>query len=151
MDNMDNSNQQNNDLNNAYASYRREKNKNKSKFGKGLVAGILAGVLATVSVVGITAGIFERKGYLHFGANGEVYVQQTSTDDSDGIGSDVEGKLNAIRFLTGIFILVEQMMKRLKIIFTRLFLIPMAINIQFIILLMNIRQSLNRQAASSME
>ena len=96
MDNMDNSNQQNNDLNNAYASYRREKNKNKSKFGKGLVAGILAGVLATVSVVGITAGIFERKGYLHFGANGEVYVQQTSTDDSDGIGSDVEGKLNAI-------------------------------------------------------
>lgn len=42
MDNMDNSNQQNNDLNNAYASYRREKNKNKSKFGKGLVAGILA-------------------------------------------------------------------------------------------------------------
>ena len=96
MDNMDNSNQQNNDLNNAYASYKREKNKNKSKFGKGLVAGILAGVLATVSVVGITAGIFERKGYLHFGANGEVYVQQTSTDDSDGIGSDVEGKLNAI-------------------------------------------------------
>ena len=96
MDNMDNSNQQNNDLNNAYASYRREKNKNKSKFGKGLVAGILAGVFATVSVVGITAGIFERKGYLHFGANGEVYVQQTSTDDSDGIGSDVEGKLNAI-------------------------------------------------------
>jgi hypothetical protein len=148
MDNMDNSNQQNNDLNNAYASYRREKNKNKSKFGKGLVAGILAGVFATVSVVGITAGIFERKGYLHFGANGEVYVQQTSTDDSDGIGSDVEGKLNAIDSL---FILVEQMMKRLKIIFTRLFLIPMAINIQFIILLMNIRQSLNRQAASSME
>ena len=96
MDNMDNSNQQNNDLNNAYASYKREKNKNKSKFGKGLVAGILAGVFATVSVVGITAGIFERKGYLHFGANGEVYVQQTSTDDSDGIGSDVEGKLNAI-------------------------------------------------------
>ena len=93
---MDNSNQQNNDLNNAYASYRREKNKNKSKFGKGLVAGILAGVFATVSVVGITAGIFERKGYLHFGANGEVYVQQTSTDDSDGIGSEVEGKLNAI-------------------------------------------------------
>ena len=93
MDNMDNSNQQNNDLNNAYASYRREKNKNKSKFGKGLVAGILAGVFATVSVVGITAGIFERKGYLHFGANGEVYVQQTSTDDSDGIGSDVEVRL----------------------------------------------------------
>ena len=31
MDNMDNSNQQNNDLNNAYASYRREKNKNISE------------------------------------------------------------------------------------------------------------------------
>lgn len=61
MDNMDNSNQQNNDLNNAYASYRREKNKNKSKFGKGLVAGILAGVLATVSVVGITAGFLREK------------------------------------------------------------------------------------------
>lgn len=36
MDNMDNSNQQNNDLNNAYASYRREKIKISQSLAKGL-------------------------------------------------------------------------------------------------------------------
>ena len=61
MDNMDNSNQQNNDLNNAYASYRREKNKNKSKFGKGLVAGILV------------YSVYHRGDLLHDPVRGGVY------------------------------------------------------------------------------
>ena len=37
-----------------------------------------------------------KKGYLHIGINGDVYIQSDAVTDESGIGSEVEAKLNAI-------------------------------------------------------
>lgn len=73
----------------------RKKSK-KTRIGLGIFIGVIAGILLTTTVLFSVADVFYRKGYIHFASNGEVYVQGTPVDDSEGIGSDVESKLNAL-------------------------------------------------------
>lgn len=69
---------------------------NKSKLGLGIGIGLLIGVLASFLLVFMFIGAFASNGMIKVGANGEIYVQAVDVDDSDGIGSAVEGKLNAL-------------------------------------------------------
>ena len=56
---------------------------------------ILAGV--------VLLNVFYHKGFVHIGVNGEIYVQDTATTEDEGIGSEVEAKLNAIDSLMDLF------------------------------------------------
>lgn len=79
----------------SYDEYKKNNPKKKSSVPT-LLLGVLLGAFITVSVVVYGVSYFNSKGYVHFGTNGEIYVTGTATDESDGIGSKVEGKLNAL-------------------------------------------------------
>ncbi|MGN0340545.1 MAG: S41 family peptidase [Lachnospira sp.] len=79
----------------SYNEYKENKPKKKSSVPT-LLLGVLLGAFITVSVVVYGVSYFNSKGYIHLGINGEIYVTGTATDESDGIGSKVEGKLNAL-------------------------------------------------------
>lgn len=49
-----------------------------------------------VLIVLSVADVCLKKGYLHIGINGDVYIQSDAVTDESGIGSEVEAKLNAI-------------------------------------------------------
>lgn len=86
-------------INNGYNGgngYNANNKKNKSKLGLGIGIGILIGVLAAFMLVFMFVGAFVSGGMIKVGSNGEIYVQAVDIDDSDGIGSAVEGKLNAL-------------------------------------------------------
>ena len=70
--------------------------KRNSGLGKGIVIGVLATLM--VVIIGLSSVItaFIRKGYIHIGARGQVYVQDIGVTDDEGIGSKIEGKLNAL-------------------------------------------------------
>ena len=70
--------------------------KRNSGLGKGIVIGVLATLM--VVIIGLSSFItaFIRKGYIHIGARGQVYVQDIGVTDDEGIGSKIEGKLNAL-------------------------------------------------------
>ena len=70
--------------------------KNKSKLGLGIGIGLLIGVLVSFMLVFMFVGAFASNGMIKIGSNGEIYVQAVDVDDKDGIGSAVEGKLNAL-------------------------------------------------------
>ena len=62
----------------------------------GLLTGIIATFSAMVLIVLSVADVCLKKGYLHIGINGDVYIQSDAVTDESGIGSEVEAKLNAI-------------------------------------------------------
>lgn len=72
------------------------KRPHKTRIGLGIFIGVIVGVLLTTAILYSVANAFYKNGYIHFASNGEIYVQGTGVDDSDGIGSDVESKLNAL-------------------------------------------------------
>ena len=100
MDNQYNSNyNQNNGYNQnnnyqSYDEYKQNKPEKKSSVGS-LLLGILLGIIISVTLVvaGLTGLV--GTGFFHISADG-IYVTGTSSDDSDGIGSKVEAKLNAL-------------------------------------------------------
>lgn len=65
-------------------------------YRKGLLTGIIATFSAMVLIVLSVADVCLKKGYLHIGINGDVYIQSDAVTDESGIGSEVEAKFNAI-------------------------------------------------------
>lgn len=75
----------------------------KSGFGRGLIFGAIAGLSIAILAGVVLLNVFYHKGYVHIGVNGEIYVQDTATTEDEGIGSEVEAKLNAIDSLMDLF------------------------------------------------
>ncbi len=100
MDNQYNNNyNQNNGYNQndnyqSYEEYKRNTPKKKSSVGS-LLLGILLGIIISVTLVvaGLTGLV--GSGFFHISTDG-IYVTGTSSNDSDGIGSEVEAKLNVL-------------------------------------------------------
>ena len=100
MDNQYNNNyNQNNGYNQndnyqSYEEYKRNTPKKKSSVGS-LLLGILLGIIISVTLVvaGLTGLV--GSGFFHISTDG-IYVTGTSSNDSDGIGSKVEAKLNVL-------------------------------------------------------
>lgn len=65
-------------------------------FASGMIIGAVSAFMAVVLLILSVAAVCIAKGYIHIGVNGDVYIQSDAVTDSDGIGSEVEGKLNAI-------------------------------------------------------
>lgn len=90
--------------NNIYGNNTKQK---KSRFGLGFFIGALSVFMITLVLAAGCFGFFVSNGYIHLGTNGEIYVQGLSTNDSEGIGSDVEYKLNALDSLLDYFYFEE--------------------------------------------
>ena len=75
----------------------------KSGFGRGLIFGVIAGLSVAILAGVVLLNVFYHKGFVHIGVNGEIYVQDTATTEDEGIGSEVEAKLNAIDSLMDLF------------------------------------------------
>lgn len=65
-------------------------------FASGMIIGAVLAFMAVILLILSVAAVCIAKGYIHIGVNGDVYIQSDAVTDSDGIGSEVEGKLNAI-------------------------------------------------------
>lgn len=65
-------------------------------FARGMIIGAVSAFMAVILLILSVAAVCIAKGYIHIGVNGDVYIQSDAVTDSDGIGSEVEGKLNAI-------------------------------------------------------
>ena len=65
-------------------------------FASGMIIGAVSAFMAVILLILRVAAVCIAKGYIHIGVNGDVYIQSDAVTDSDGIGSEVEGKLNAI-------------------------------------------------------
>lgn len=65
-------------------------------FASGMIIGAVSAFMAVILPILSVAAVCIAKGYIHIGVNGDVYIQSDAVTDSDGIGSEVEGKLNAI-------------------------------------------------------
>lgn len=65
-------------------------------FASGMIIGAVSAFMAVILLILSVAEVCIAKGYIHIGVNGDVYIQSDAVTDSDGIGSEVEGKLNAI-------------------------------------------------------
>lgn len=65
-------------------------------FASGMIIGAVSAFRAVILLILSVAAVCIAKGYIHIGVNGDVYIQSDAVTDSDGIGSEVEGKLNAI-------------------------------------------------------
>ena len=65
-------------------------------FASGMIIGAVSAFMAVIILILSVAAVCIAKGYIHIGVNGDVYIQSDAVTDSDGIGSEVEGKLNAI-------------------------------------------------------
>ena len=65
-------------------------------FASGMIIGAVSAFMAVILLILSVAAVCIAKGYIHIGDNGDVYIQSDAVTDSDGIGSEVEGKLNAI-------------------------------------------------------
>lgn len=65
-------------------------------FAGGMIIGAVSAFMAVILLILSVAAVCIAKGYIHIGVNGDVYIQSDAVTDSDGIGSEVEGKLNAI-------------------------------------------------------
>lgn len=76
--------------------YDKERKYGSRFYRKGLLTGIIATFSAIVLIVLSVADVCLKKGYLHIGINGDVYIQSDAVTDGNGIGSEVEAKLNAI-------------------------------------------------------
>lgn len=65
-------------------------------FASGMIIGAVSAFMSVILLILSVAAVCIAKGYIHIGVNGDVYIQSDAVTDSDGIGSEVEGKLNAI-------------------------------------------------------
>lgn len=65
-------------------------------FASGMIIGAVSAFMAVILLILSVAAVCIAKGYIHIGVNGDVYIQSDAVTDSDVIGSEVEGKLNAI-------------------------------------------------------
>lgn len=65
-------------------------------FASGMIIGAVSAFMAVILLILSVAAVCIAKGYIHIGVNGDVYIQSDAVTDSDGIGREVEGKLNAI-------------------------------------------------------
>lgn len=65
-------------------------------FASGMIIGAVSAFMAVILLILSVAAVCIAKGYIHIGVNGDIYIQSDAVTDSDGIGSEVEGKLNAI-------------------------------------------------------
>lgn len=65
-------------------------------FASGMIIGAVSAFMAVILLILSVAAVCIAKGYIHIGVNGDVYIQSDAVTDSDGIGSEVESKLNAI-------------------------------------------------------
>ena len=65
-------------------------------FASGMIIGAVSAFMAVILLILSVAAVCIAKGYIHIGVNGDVYIQSDAVTDSDGIGSEVEVKLNAI-------------------------------------------------------
>lgn len=65
-------------------------------FASGMIIGAVSAFMAVILLILSVAAVCIAKGYIHIGVNGDVYIQSDAVTDSGGIGSEVEGKLNAI-------------------------------------------------------
>ncbi|MFR1936887.1 MAG: S41 family peptidase [Lachnospira pectinoschiza] len=65
-------------------------------FASGMIIGAVSAFMAVILLILSVAAVCIAKGYIHICVNGDVYIQSDAVTDSDGIGSEVEGKLNAI-------------------------------------------------------
>ena len=65
-------------------------------FASGMIIGAVSAFMAVILLILSVGAVCIAKGYIHIGVNGDVYIQSDAVTDSDGIGSEVEGKLNAI-------------------------------------------------------
>ena len=73
----------------------------RKKKSQGFASGMIIGAVSAfyglfILLILSVAAVCIAKGYIHIGVNGDVYIQSDAVTDSDGIGSEVEGKLNAI-------------------------------------------------------
>lgn len=68
----------------------------RDRFGKGVGIGIAAGLAAAVILLTTIFSVLYQAGYIHLSTSGEVYVQDSSISDDDGIGSSIENKLNVL-------------------------------------------------------
>lgn len=75
----------------------------KSGFGRSLIFGVIAGLSIAILAGVVLLNVFYHKGFVHIGVNGEIYVQDTATTEDEGIGSEVEAKLNAMDSLMDLF------------------------------------------------
>lgn len=82
-----------NDLRRNAQSPRKKKSQG---FASGMIIGAVSAFMAVILLILSVAAVCIAKGYIHIGVNGDVYIQSDAVTDSDGIGSEVEGKLNAI-------------------------------------------------------
>lgn len=83
-------------ISNIVDEHNKERKYGSRFYRKGLLTGIIATFSAMVLIVLSVADVCLKKGYLHIGINGDVYIQSDAVTDESGIGSEVEAKLNAI-------------------------------------------------------
>lgn len=77
----------------------KRKVENVGAMSRGVLLGVLSTILVMAVILCVTVVVLLQKGYLHISTDGSVYVQSDATSDDEGIGSEVEAKLNAIESL----------------------------------------------------
>lgn len=83
-------------MNNLRRNAQPTRKKKSQGFASGMIIGAVSAFMAVILLILSVAAVCIAKGYIHIGVNGDVYIQSDAVTDSDGIGSEVEGKLNAI-------------------------------------------------------
>ena len=78
-----------------------QERKRKHALGKGVIIGVVATLLVVILALSCVFMGLIRSGNLHIGIDGRIYVQDVGTSDNEGIGTKVEGKLNALDSLLG--------------------------------------------------
>lgn len=78
-----------------------QERKRKHALGKGVIIGIVATLLVVILALSCVFIGLIRSGNIHIGMDGRIYVQDVGTSDNEGIGTKVEGKLNALDSLLG--------------------------------------------------
>ena len=80
-----------------------QERKRKHALGKGVIIGVVATLLVVILALSCVFMGLIRSGNIHIGIDGRIYVQDVGTSDNEGIGTKVEGKLNALDSLLGCF------------------------------------------------
>ena len=78
-----------------------QERKRKHALGKGVIIGVVATLLVVILASSCVFMGLIRSGNIHIGMDGRIYVQDVGTSDNEGIGTKVEGKLNALDSLLG--------------------------------------------------
>lgn len=68
----------------------------KNGLGAGIGIGVIIGLLVSGILIFVLFAAVSSAGIIKVGENGKIYVQPINIDDSEGIGSAIEGKLNSL-------------------------------------------------------